>query len=72
MVMMVGLGPTHIDGGLLRGRPRTGAPSPMPLSPQVPWDVMAWLWLSCLLLPTLVVSGACLPSPIRAALIWGP
>ena len=50
----------------------TGAPSLMPLSPQVPLDVMARLWLSCLLLPALLVSGACLPSPTRATLIWGP
>lgn len=34
------------------------------LFPQVPPDMMGWPWLSCLLLPALVVSGRYLPSPI--------
>lgn len=32
---------------------------------------MVWPWLSCLLLPALMVSGGYLPSPTRATLTWG-
>lgn len=47
----MGLGHTHTDE----------ISSLMPL-PQVLSDMMAWPWLSCLLLPALMVSGGCLPS----------
>lgn len=65
----VRLGQTHRDEGSLT---EEGPFLPQCLFPQVPPDMMAWPWLSCLLLPAFTVSGGCSSSPTRAALTWGP
>lgn len=71
MVMMGIPGSEHTEGVCFRRKAWVQVPLPWCLFLQVPADVMAWPWLSCLLLPVLVVSGGCRLSPTRTALTWG-